>query len=267
MPEALARLSDVTAGYEGHLVFDGLDLTIPAGQVVALCGPNGSGKSTALRVMRRLITPQSGAVEAVGKPLGDWGAKDLARQIAMLSQSPDAPDELRVRDLVMLGRFPHRRAFRGPAQQDHDAVEQALRRTEMSDLGERPIAALSGGQLQRAWIAMVLAQEAPAILLDEPTNHLDLAHSLEILELLRSLNREEGRSFVVVLHDLNMAARYADHIVMFRAGRVAASGATGEVMTEEIIARVFGIDCSLFDHPLLGCPIVVPLASSNARGP
>ena len=208
-----------------------------------------------------------GEVEIAGRDVSAWSARDLARAVAMLSQSPEAPPELTVGDLVTLGRYAHRRVFGGTSAQDLAAVERALAATELQDLALRPIGQLSGGQLQRAWLAMTIAQEAPVIFLDEPTNHLDIAHSLEVLDLVRRLNREEGRSIVVVLHDLNMAARYADHIVLFDAGRAVAQGTIREILTEERIAAVFGVSCAVIPHPVYDCPLIVPLEQVPAQGP
>jgi iron complex transport system ATP-binding protein len=247
MADSLARLRAVTARYDRVTALDLVDLDLPEGRITALCGPNGSGKSTALRVLRGLHEAEAGEVEVAGSPLRDWPAKDLARAVAMLSQSPDAPPELTVQDLVRLGRFAHRRRFMGQSGEDHAACARALEATEMADLADRPIGRLSGGQLQRAWIAMTIAQDAPRIFLDEPTNHLDIAHAFEVLELVRRLNRSEGRSVVLVLHDLNMAMRYADHVVLFDAGRVVASGPTAEVLTERQVAEAFGIRCRIVE--------------------
>jgi iron complex transport system ATP-binding protein len=264
MAEALARLRGVTARYDGVTALDLVDLDLPDGRITAFCGPNGSGKSTALRVMRRLHAPSNGTVEVVGRPLHDWSPKELAKSVAMLSQSPDAPPELTVQDLVRLGRFAHKRGFRGQQSEDRAACDRALEVTEMAHLAERPIGRLSGGQLQRAWIAMTIAQETPHILLDEPTNHLDVSHAFEVLELVKRLNRTEGRSIVLVLHDLNMAMRYADHVVLFDQGRVAVAGPTPSVLTEDRITEVFGIECRLIGIEGQDVPAVVPLPSEQA---
>lgn len=247
MADLLARLRGVTARYDGITALDLIDLDLPEGKITALCGPNGSGKSTALRVLRGLHGAEAGEVEVAGRPIRDWTPRDLAKAVAMLSQSPDAPPELTVQDLVRLGRFAHRRRFAGRSREDLEACNRALAATEMTELAERPIGRLSGGQLQRAWIAMIIAQDAPRIFLDEPTNHLDVAHAFEVLELVRRLNATEGRSVVLVLHDLNMAMRYSDHLVLFDAGRVVASGPTRDVLSEERVAEVFGIRCRIID--------------------
>lgn len=259
MAEALTRLRNVTARYDGVTALETVDLNLPKGLITAFCGPNGSGKSTALRVMRGLHVPYMGTVEVAGRPLGDWMPRELAKSVAMLSQSPDAPPELTVQDLVRLGRFAHQRGFRGQRAEDRIACERALAATEMTHLAARPIGRLSGGQLQRAWIAMTIAQDAPNIFLDEPTNHLDVSHAFEVLELVKRLNRSEGRSIVLVLHDLNMAMRYADRVVLFDKGHIAAAGPTQDVLTERRIAEVFGIGCMLIDIEGQDVPTVVLL--------
>jgi iron complex transport system ATP-binding protein len=248
-----------SARYDGTLALDQANLDLPEGRITAFCGPNGSGKSTALRVMRGLHPLSSGMVEVAGRPLDQWTPRDLARALAMLSQTPDAPPELAVQDLVMLGRFAHRGRFAGPSAADREACARALQATGMTDLRQRPIGHLSGGQLQRAWIAMTLAQEAPRIFLDEPTNHLDVAHAFEILDLITRLNRTEGRSFVLVLHDLGMAMRHADHVVLFAGGRIVADGPTRTILTEARVTEVFGVDCRILDVPGLATPVLVTL--------
>jgi iron complex transport system ATP-binding protein len=253
----MARLQNVSAAYEGTKALDRVSLDLPDGKIVAFCGPNGSGKSTALKVMRGLLKPGEGTVRVAGRPLADWTPRELARQIAMLSQSPDAPADLTVGDLVMMGRFAHRRRFAGPSPADRDACDTALAVTGMSDFRERALARLSGGQIQRAWVAMTLAQDAPRIFLDEPTNHLDIAHAFELLDLVLHLSRTENRSFVIVLHDLNMAMRYADHVVLFEKGRVAASGPTAQVLTENSVSSVFGVSCRVVPMEGLERPVIV----------
>lgn len=259
MAEPFARLRAASASYDGTVALDRVSLDLPEGRITAFCGPNGSGKSTALRLMRGLHPTSAGAVEIAGRPVAVWAPRDLARALAMLSQTPDAPPELTVEDLVMLGRFAHRGRFAGPSAADRAACARALAATEMTALGARQIGHLSGGQLQRAWIAMTLAQEAPRIFLDEPTNHLDVAHAFEVLDLIRRLNRREGRSFVLVLHDLGMAMRYADHVVLFTGGRVVADGPTAEILTEARVEQVFGVSCRIVTLPGHGAPVLVTL--------
>ncbi|SDF08377.1 ABC transporter ATP-binding protein [Limimaricola pyoseonensis] len=264
MPDTALSLRDAAIGYDRKLVFEDLSLSVPEGRVTAFCGPNGCGKSTALKAMRRLLPLQAGAVELRGRPIAGWSPRDLARELAMLSQSPEAPVEITVEELAFMGRYAHRRALSGRKRSDRAAVTAALTAVDMADLAHRPIGALSGGQLQRAWLAMVIAQEAPVILLDEPTNHLDVAHALETLALVRHLSHEMGKTVVVVLHDLNLAARFADAITFFRAGRIAAEGPVAEVFRPEIIGEVFGIACEVRPDGPDGRPFVLPLHRATA---
>ncbi|RMC37935.1 ABC transporter ATP-binding protein [Paracoccus alkanivorans] len=266
MSDILARLRGLTADYDGYPALNGIDLELPEGKIIAFCGPNGSGKSTALRVMRGLHRVGSGMAEIAGRPVASWSKKDLAREIAMLGQSPSAPDALTVRELVMLGRFAYRNRFSGPSAADHKACDQALDATEITHLADHPIGNLSGGQSQRAWIAMTLAQDAPRIFLDEPTNHLDISHALELLELIHRLNRENARSFVIVLHDLNLVMRYADHVVLFDRGRVVAQGERSVTLTQERIAQVFGVECRMVTIDGLDNPVIVPLPVARGYG-
>ena len=243
-------------------VFADLDLDLAAGRVTVFCGPNGCGKSTALKALRRLVRTRSGAIFLNGSPVAAQGNRALARQMAMLTQSPSAPEDLLVEQLVILGRYAHRSRFGGLSAADRQAVEAAIDACELRDLLARRLGALSGGQMQRAWLATVLAQDAPILLLDEPTNHLDIRHQIETLELVRRLNRDKGRTIVLVLHDLNLAARYADEMVMFSGGRVHAKGAPAEVMTAANIGAVFGIGCRILTDPELGRPFCIPYPKS-----
>ncbi|MEL6642744.1 MAG: ABC transporter ATP-binding protein [Pseudomonadota bacterium] len=261
----LVTIEEAAIGYGSALVFRDLSMTIPKGSVTALCGPNGCGKSTALKAMRGMLPLTAGQILLDQAPIGGWGAKALAREIAILGQSPSAPEEMRVRDLVALGRYSHRAAFRPLSAQDTTAINAAIRATDLDALAERPLGALSGGQLQRSWLAMVVAQEAPAIFLDEPTNHLDISHALSVLDLVRHLSAQSAKTVVIVLHDLNMAARVADHIVLFREGEIAAQGSVADVLTAPNIAHVFDIACCVLTHPDRELPLVVPLEPSGAR--
>ena len=265
MVDALARLRAARAAYEGAVALDDIDLELPEGRIIAFCGPNGSGKSTALRLMRGLHRPAAGSVEIAGRPIADWAARDLARAVAMLSQNPEAPAELTVGDLIMLGRFAHKTRFARSSARDQEACEHALAVTEMTAYRDRPIGRLSGGQVQRAWIAMTLAQDAPRIFLDEPTNHLDVAHAFEVLDLIHRLNREEGRSFVIVLHDLNMALRYSDHVILFSRGRIVAGGPTRDILTDRRVQEIFGVRCRIVALPEADGPVLVTLPI-NAEG-
>ncbi|MCR4267444.1 ABC transporter ATP-binding protein [Nitratireductor sp. ZSWI3] len=259
------ELRDVALGYANRLVFEALDLSVRTGRLTALCGPNGCGKSTALRAMRALLPAQAGNVLLKGRSVAEFSAKALAREIAMLTQNPAAPDEMTVHHLVSLGRYAHRTGFSSDARADRAAVAAALDSTNLSDLGDRAIGTLSGGQLQRVWIAMVLAQAAPVVLLDEPTNHLDIAHALEVLSLVRRLGAQEGKTVIVVLHDLNLAARFADDIVFFQGGKVAGCGPVEEVFRRELIEEVFGIECLVRREEAADRPYCIPLAACPGR--
>ncbi|WP_367715302.1 ABC transporter ATP-binding protein [Nitratireductor sp. GISD-1A_MAKvit] len=259
------ELRSVALGYPGKRVFNELNLSIRTGRLTAFCGPNGCGKSTALRAMRALLPADAGSVLLRDRPIADLPARELAREIAMLTQSPTAPDELTVEQLVTLGRYAHRKAFTSDTGADRKAITNALRETNLTDMADRAIGTLSGGQLQRVWIAMVLAQASPVILLDEPTNHLDIAHALEVLALVRRLGAQEGKTVVVVLHDLNLAARFADDIVFFRGGEVAGSGPVEEIFRQELIEDVFGIECIVRQEEASQRPYCVPIAACPGR--
>ena len=250
MSKPLAEMSTLSAHYDGFTALDAIDLTLPEQKIIAFCGPNGSGKSTALKVLRALHAPSGGEAEVAGQALDDWTPRALAREIAMLSQSPDAPEDMTVFDLAMLGRYSRRSRFSGPSAEDRRAVENALATTGMEALAGRSIGQLSGGQVQRAWIAMTLAQDAPRIFLDEPTNHLDIHHQIEILHTVRQLDLTS----IVALHDLNLAAMFCDRIIVLKDGAVVASGAPETVLTEEMIGSVFRVSAAVSASPYHGRP-------------
>ncbi|HMQ30602.1 MAG TPA: ABC transporter ATP-binding protein [Chloroflexaceae bacterium] len=243
--------------YDRAAVIEGMDVRIPSGKITALVGPNGCGKSTLLRGLARLLTPRGGAAFLDGKAIHRMPTRELARQLGILPQSPTAPEGLTVRELVAQGRYPHQSWFQQWSDGDEAAVAKALALTGMDDLAERPVDALSGGQRQRAWIALTLAQETAVILLDEPTTYLDLAHQIEVLQLLERLNREEGRTIVMVVHDLNHATRHAHHVVALRAGRVVAAGRPAEVVTPQLLRSVFGVEGAVIPDPRSGVPLCV----------
>ncbi|RVT84346.1 ABC transporter ATP-binding protein [Rhodobacteraceae bacterium CCMM004] len=254
-PPALC-IRDLTVRYDGVAAVDGIALNVPAGKVTALCGPNGCGKSSALKAIRRLV-PCTGTVELWGDDLSRAPHRTLARRIAMLGQAPDAPKDMAVRDLVALGRYAHRAGFGRLGADDRAAIARAVAATQLDDLLDRPLGALSGGQLQRAWLAMVLAQDAPILFLDEPTNHLDISHALSTLGLVRRLADDQGLTVLVVLHDLNLAAGFADRIVFMKAGRIAGEGTVAEVFDADLISQVFDIPCTVMTRPKSGRPFVV----------
>ncbi|MBC6468169.1 ABC transporter ATP-binding protein [Actinomadura alba] len=261
---------DLRLGYGDRIVVDGLSLDLGDAGVTAIIGPNGCGKSTLLRALGRLLKPHAGRVLLDGDDIAKVPTREVAKRLAILPQAPQAPEGLTVADLVTRGRHPHQSWYRQWSSSDEGAVADALAKTGLLELADRPLDELSGGQRQRAWISMALAQDTGLLLLDEPTTFLDLAHQIEVLELIRRLHADHGRTVVMVLHDLNLAARYADRLVAMRDGRVAASGAPAEVLTVELLAEVFGLDAKIITDPVSGGPLVVPLGgarSATARPP
>ena len=254
----------LSLGYEGKPVITNLDLEIPTARITALVGPNGCGKSTLLRGLGRLLKPTAGTVYLDGAAIAQRTTQEIAKLLGILPQGPVAPEGLTVRDLVAMGRYPYQRWWQQWSHQDERMTQGALLMTSLQKLAEQPVDTLSGGQRQRAWIAMTLAQDTQILLLDEPTTFLDLAHQVEILELLWELNRDRGRTVVMVLHDLNQACRYADHVVMLRSGVVFAQGEPTEVMTEDLVQQVFDLECRIVADPVAGTPMCIPL-SFHAR--
>jgi iron complex transport system ATP-binding protein len=247
-------------GYGERSVIDGLDIQIRHGSVTALVGPNGSGKSTLLKTLARLLAPSAGAVYLDGKAISRLPTAAVARELAILPQGPTAPEGLTVRELVEQGRFPHVGALRMLRVQDHEAIGAALERTGMAEFAHRPLSALSGGERQRAWIALALAQETPILLLDEPTTFLDIGHQLEVLDLVRRLNHERGMTIVLVLHDLNQAARYSDRMVALQRGQIVADGPPAQVLTPHLLERIFGVRAHIVPDPASGAPVCLPYA-------
>lgn len=248
----------LSISYPERQVIHSLDLTLPAKKVSVLIGSNGCGKSTLLKAMARLLTPQSGTVILDGMDINASSTAQIARKLAILPQTPIAPEGITVRQLVSLGRFPYQNWLRQWSEEDKQHVDEALRLTGTDTLQHRPVDALSGGQRQRVWIAMTLAQATETLLLDEPTTYLDLAHQIEILELLKDLNQQQGKTIVMVLHDLNLACRYADHLVAVHEGRVYAQGAPQQIMTETLVNEVFNLRCRIIDDPFFHSPLCIP---------
>lgn len=265
------RLRGLTLGYgpaSAPPIVEDLDLDVPAERVTAIIGANGCGKSTLLRGLTRQLAPRAGSIEVLGRDAARVSARDYARTVALLPQHPVAPEGMTVAQLVARGRHPHRGLLGGRSAGDDAAIASALERTDLVELAEREAGTLSGGQRQRAWLALVLAQQTPVVLLDEPTSYLDLSHQVEVLDLVRALPdpRGGGRATVVaVLHELNLAARSADHIVAMAAGRVVAQGTPGEVIVPEVLAEVFGLDADVVADPLLGHPVVLPRGDGDRR--
>ncbi|MET9294092.1 ABC transporter ATP-binding protein [Streptomyces sp. NPDC003077] len=253
------RVEQLTAGYAGHTAVNGVDLTVPSGQVVAIVGPNGCGKSTLLRSMARLHEPASGRVLAGDADVWKLRQRAAAHRIALLPQSPQAPEAVTVAGLVRYGRHPHQGLFRQWSREDERAVTTALHATGTATLAGRRLDQLSGGQRQRCWLAMALAQETPIVLLDEPTSALDIGHAVEVLDLVRQV-AAEGRTIVMVVHDLAAAARYADTLVAMRAGRIVASGPPQEVVDTALVRELYGIESEILTASSDGAPVVVPVA-------
>lgn len=261
----LIHAHNLSLCYEGGTtIVHQLDLTIQSGTITALVGPNGCGKSTLLRGISRLLRPVGGAVHLDGHDIHAMKAKDLAKQLGILPQSPVAPEGLTVHELVAQGRYPHQTWFQQWSREDERIVQEALDITNLTMFADRPVDTLSGGQRQRAWIAMALAQQTEVLLLDEPTTYLDLAYQIDVLDLLADLN-ERGRTIVMVLHDLNQAARYADTIVALRGGQIVAHGTPETVMTVETVREVFGLRAQIINDPVTGTPLCVPIGRRSRR--
>jgi iron complex transport system ATP-binding protein len=265
---AAARLvaRDLTLGYAEQPVVRSLDLAVPDGATTVIVGANGCGKSTLLRGLGRLLRPAGGEVLLDGRSIHRTSTRDVARALGLLPQSPVAPEGLTVVELVSRGRAPHQGAFRRRSGADDEAVARALALTGTADLAARPVDELSGGQRQRVWVAMALAQETDLLLLDEPTTFLDVAHQIELLDLLADLNASRGLTVVMVLHDLNLAARYGDHLVALRDGRVVAAGTPSEVVTPQLVQDVFGLRAQVITDPVSSTPLVVPVGRHHQRG-
>ena len=249
----------LTLAYEGAPIVRNLDLAIPAQKITVLVGANGCGKSTLLRGLARLLKPKSGTVYLDGKDISKLNGKTVAQKLAMLTQSPIAPEGLTVRDLVAMGRYPYQNWLQQWSKEDKEKIQEALSITTMTELAERDLDSLSGGQKQRAWIAMVLAQDTDILLLDEPTTYLDLAHQVELLDLLQQLHETKGKTIVMVLHDLNLACRYADCLVVVQQGKVYGMGTPKQVMTEEMVQEVFGLECRIVPDPVAETPMCIPM--------
>ncbi|OLR93113.1 cobalamin/Fe3+-siderophore ABC transporter ATP-binding protein [Actinokineospora bangkokensis] len=252
------RAANLRLAYDDRVIVDDLDVAIPAGRITVIVGANACGKSTLLRALARLLKPRAGAVHLDGRSVHALPTREVAKALGILPQSPTAPAGMTVVDLVTRGRSPHQTWWRQWSTGDEQAVADALRATAMTDLADRPVDELSGGQRQRAWIAMAVAQHTPVLLLDEPTTYLDLAHQIDVLDLVVDLNRHQGRTVVMVLHDLNQACRYADHVIAMKSGRIAAEGAPEDIITPTLVHDVFGVTCQITPDPLTGTPMVIP---------
>jgi iron complex transport system ATP-binding protein len=257
--------SSLTLGYADRTIVEDLSVAIPPARFTVIVGANACGKSTLLRGLARLLVPRAGSVYLDGKAITAMPTREVATLLGVLPQTPVAPDGITVADLVGRGRYPHQGWFRQWTGADDAAVAAALQATYTIDLASRAVDELSGGQRQRVWIAMALAQETELLLLDEPTTFLDINHQVEVLDLLTDLVQQRGRTVVAVLHDLNLACRYADHIIAMREGRIAASGAPGAVVTAGLVKDVFGMAAEVADDPISGTPMIVPIGRHRLR--
>lgn len=253
------RIERVSLGYNDQPVVRELSLDIPPGEVTVIVGANACGKSTLLRGMARLLSPAHGVVTLDGKNIHQMPTKRVAEVLGLLPQTPVAPEGIKVCDLVGRGRYPHQGWFRSWSSEDDVAVADALASTSTSELASRPVDELSGGQRQRVWIAMALAQQTDLLLLDEPTTYLDVSHQIEVLDLLTDLNRRSGTTIVIVMHDLNLACRYADHLIAMKAGHIVAEGTPRDVVTEDTVAQVFAMPSRVILDPVSHTPMVLPI--------
>ncbi|KQP83814.1 ABC transporter ATP-binding protein [Aeromicrobium sp. Leaf291] len=260
------RAQDLTLGYAETDVVSRLDVEIPPGRITVIVGANACGKSTLLRGLARLLKPRHGTVLLDGTSLHEQRSADVARIVGLLPQTPVAPDGITVADLVGRGRYPHQGWFRRWSPEDDTAVAEALEATGTADLADRPITGLSGGQRQRVWVAMALAQDTDLLLLDEPTTYLDINHQVELLDLLTDLNREHGKTIAMVLHDLNLAFRYADHIIAMKHGEIVVEGSPSDVIDAAVVEDVFGLACQVVPDPVSGTPLVVPRSRHHVGG-
>ncbi|MEQ4520982.1 ABC transporter ATP-binding protein [Pseudarthrobacter sp. B907] len=255
----------LSLGFDGRTVIPELDVAFARGTVTSIIGPNGCGKSTLLRGLGRLLRPQAGRVALDGDDLTTMSPRAIARRMSILPQTPHAPSGLTVGELVARGRHPRQRWYQQFSRTDEGAIVDALAATDIAELAATPLEDLSGGQRQRAWISMILAQETELMLLDEPTTYLDLAHQVDVLELVRRLNQDTGRTVVMVLHDISLAARYSDVIIAMRDGRIVAEGPPSDVVTPELLWDVFGLRADVIREPSAGRPHVVPLGAGRVE--
>ncbi|WP_417698191.1 ABC transporter ATP-binding protein [Psychromonas sp.] len=263
--QAALSTKSVTLAYEDNVIAKDLTVDIPQGKFTVIVGPNGCGKSTLLRSLSRLLVPQSGEILLNGENIHHQSTREVAKKLGLLPQSAIAPDGIKVIDLVSRGRFPHQKWFQPWSEADQQAVELAMQATGVIDFAEFNVDQLSGGQRQRVWVAMALAQETSLLLLDEPTTYLDIAHQIELMDLFQDLNQIQGHTLVAVLHDLNHACRYADHLIMIKAGEIIATGSPNEIVTEALIEQVFGLSCLILSDPISNTPLIIPRGRKTAN--
>ncbi|MFC0559109.1 ABC transporter ATP-binding protein [Halalkalibacter alkalisediminis] len=261
------QTTGLSIGYHDRLLFEDLDLTIPRGEISVFVGSNGCGKSTLLRSIARLLKPTQGSILLEGKDVHHMSSKEVAKKMGILPQSPISPEGLTVHDLVKQGRYPHQSWLKRWTEDDSEKVEAAMKATRVDELRNRPVDELSGGQRQRAWIAMTLAQDTDVILLDEPTTYLDMTHQIEILDLLFELNESHSRTIIMVLHDINLASRYAHNIIAIKDGTVFRQGTPEAIINCELVRAVFGMECQVAIDPLFGTPHCIPFGRGRCVVP
>lgn len=261
------KTNDLSIGYTDNLLFENLNLSIPRGEISVFVGSNGCGKSTLLRSIARLLKPQEGSILLEGKEVHSMSSREVAKKMGILPQSPVSPEGLTVHDLVKQGRYPHQSWLKRWTEEDTEKVEAAMKATRVDQFRDKPVDELSGGQRQRAWIAMTLAQDTEIILLDEPTTYLDMTHQIEILDLLFELNETQGRTIIMVLHDLNLASRYAHNIIAIKDGAVFGQGTPENVINCDLVRSVFGMECQVSKDPLFGTPHCVPFGRGRCIVP
>ena len=261
------QTNNLSIGYNENLLFENLNLSIPRGEISVFVGSNGCGKSTLLRSIARLLKPQEGSILLEGKEVHSMSSREVAKKMGILPQSPVSPEGLTVHDLVKQGRYPHQSWLKRWTEEDTEKVEAAMKATRVDEFHDKPVDELSGGQRQRAWIAMTLAQDTEIILLDEPTTYLDMTHQIEILDLLFELNETQGRTIIMVLHDLNLASRYAHNIIAIKDGKVFGQGTPENVINCDLVRSVFGMECQVSKDPLFGTPHCVPFGRGRCIVP
>lgn len=265
-PTHVFQAEETVAGYDNKAVIQGISLSIPSNKISVIIGANACGKSTLLKTLARLIKPIYGKITLDDKPLSKIPSKQLARTVGLLPQSPIVPEGISVADLVGRGRFPHQSLFSGWTKKDYEAVAEAMEIMNITELANHHIDELSGGQRQRVWIAMALAQQTDILFLDEPTTFLDITYQVEILDLLTDLNRKYGTTIVMVLHDINLSARYADNIFALHQGKLVAEGDPSLVITSTLIKDIFGLHSTVIKDPISGSPFVVPIGRHHVNG-
>lgn len=263
MGKHILEARNLVAGYDGNAIIKELDLTIPEGKISVIIGSNGCGKSTLLKTFCRLNKVMSGNIYLDNKPLSEYDSKEVSKIIGLMPQSPLVPEGITVYDLISRGRFPYRKWFKGMDTDDFKAIDEAMETMGIIELRDRAVDELSGGQRQRVWIALALAQQTDILFLDEPTTFLDISYQVDILDLLGELNRSKKTTIVMVLHDINLSVRYADHIFALKSGTLYAEGNPEKIINEKLIKDVYGLDCTVISDPTSNKPMVVPIGKYN----